>query len=93
MHLARRASASDLPPCRAPAPALAAAAGDVWYCAGQSNMWLPMSYSYHRNFSISNITAGNYDNIRLMAGNSQAGTFHPWMTAKQASKGAVVDKR
>ena len=56
-------------------------------------MWLPMSYSYHRNFSISNITAGNYDNIRLMAGNSQAGTFHPWMTAKQASKGAVVDTR
>jgi len=52
-----------------------------------------MSYSYHRNFSISNITAGNYDNIRLMAGNSQAGTFHPWMTAKQAIKGAVVDKR
>merc|ERR1719195_1063467 len=25
--------------------------GDVWYCAGQSNMWLPMMYTYHRNES------------------------------------------
>ena len=23
--------------------------GDVWYCAGQSNMWLPLKYTYARN--------------------------------------------
>ena len=47
--------------------------GDVWYCAGQSNMWLPVFYSYSRNDSLANITAGKYDNIRLMAGDSQHG--------------------
>eukprot|EP00729_Bicosta_minor_P002694 gene2694-25465_t len=58
--------------------------GDVWYCAGQSNMWLPLSYTYHRNETVGNITEGKLDNIRLMAGNSQSGTFHPWQTSKQS---------
>ena len=58
--------------------------GDVWYCSGQSNMWLPMEYSFSRNLSVANISMGNLDNVRLMAGNSQAATFHPWMTAKQS---------
>lgn len=58
--------------------------GDVWYCAGQSNMWLPLHYTYSRNHTVANISAGAYDNIRLMAGDSQKGTMWPWKTAKQA---------
>jgi hypothetical protein len=44
--------------------------GDVWYCTGQSNMWLPVLHTFTRNESAGNITAGNYNNIRVMAGGS-----------------------
>ena len=58
--------------------------GDVWYCSGQSNMWLPMHFTYSRNFTVANITAGKYSNIRLMAGDSQHSNTHPWRSAKDA---------
>lgn len=58
--------------------------GDVWYCAGQSNMWLPLHYTYSRNYTVANISQGHFDNIRLMAGDSQRGTSFPWKTARQA---------
>lgn len=58
--------------------------GDVWYCAGQSNMWLPLLHTFSRNYTVANITSGKRDNIRLMAGNSQSTPFNPWMTSKQA---------
>ena len=51
---------------------------------GQSNMWLPLRYSYSRNLSVSNISAGHLDNVRLMAGDSQRGTSFPWRTARQS---------
>ena len=44
--------------------------GDVWYCTGQSNMWLPVLHTYQRNETARNITAGKYGNLRLMAGGS-----------------------
>ena len=58
--------------------------GDVFYCSGQSNMWLPLHYTYARNDTVEAIRAGKYDNLRLMAGDSQRSPYHPWKTAKQA---------
>ena len=44
--------------------------GDMWYCSGQSNMWLPVSSSFSRNQTVAAIKSGKYTNIRLMAGSS-----------------------
>jgi len=44
--------------------------GDVWYCTGQSNMWLPVLHTYWRNETARNISLGTYANLRLMAGAS-----------------------
>jgi hypothetical protein len=56
----------------------------VWYCSGQSNMWLPMGFSYSRNYTAANISSGKFSNIRLMAGDSQHANAWPWATAKDA---------
>ena len=45
--------------------------GDVYYCAGQSNMWLPLGNTLTRNATVSALAKGEYRNIRLMAGDSQ----------------------
>ena len=45
--------------------------GDVWLCAGQSNMWLPLSHTFHRNHSIAAVQRGHLRNVRLTCGNSQ----------------------
>lgn len=74
--------------------------GDVWYCSGQSNMWLPLEFTFSRNDAIASIQNGKYRNIRIMAGDSgnvpygKGGTWNPgygnkdgsnpWMTALQA---------
>lgn len=52
--------------------------GDIWFCSGQSNMGLPLQYTFDRNTSIQAILQiGNnstqhsnhrYNNIRIMAG-------------------------
>jgi hypothetical protein len=42
--------------------------GDVYVCAGQSNMQLMLDYTFERNASIAAIRGGNYSNIRLFAG-------------------------
>ena len=47
-------------------------------------MWLPLFHTFSRNYTVGNITAGKYSNIRLMAGNSQSATTFPWMTAAQS---------
>ena len=44
--------------------------GDMWYCTGQSNMWLPVLHTYWRNETARNISLGKYTNIRMMAGGS-----------------------
>ena len=44
--------------------------GDVWICAGQSNMALPLRNTYHRNESVQRISEGWYDNVRLACGES-----------------------
>jgi sialate O-acetylesterase len=59
--------------------------GDMWYCSGQSNMWLPVQFSFSRNKSVAAIAAGKYNNIRGMfspsADTPQKGL---WKTAQQA---------
>jgi len=44
--------------------------GDVWYCSGQSNMWLPLLNTFSRNDTVQAIRDGKYHNIRIMAGHS-----------------------
>ena len=47
--------------------------GDVYICSGQSNMWLPVHFSYSRNATFNSWLEGKYHNIRLanMPKNSQ----------------------
>ena len=42
--------------------------GDVILCSGQSNMWLPLWFTYERNATLASVLAGNYSNIRLWRG-------------------------
>jgi len=39
--------------------------GDVWYCTGQSNMWLPLKNTFDRNASLAALLAGKYSNLRF----------------------------
>ena len=38
--------------------------GDVWFCSGQSNMWLVMHFDTSRNVTYDKIMQGKYSNIR-----------------------------
>ena len=60
--------------------------GDVWYCAGQSNMALPLENTMSRNSSLKAILSGKYNNIRVaqIAGNMNPEM--PWKTIAQAVK-------
>ena len=42
--------------------------GDVIFCAGQSNMWLPLWFTFERNLTTARVLAGAYDNIRIWRG-------------------------
>ena len=42
----------------------------MWYCSGQSNMWLPVDHSLTRNDTVASINAGKFTNIRGMFGGS-----------------------
>lgn len=57
---------------------------DLTWFVRQSNMWLPMLHTFSRNYTVANISAGKYSNIRLMAGDSQQSATFPWMTAAQS---------
>jgi hypothetical protein len=39
--------------------------GEVWFCAGQSNMWLPMHFSLSRNRTYDALRQGRLKNIRM----------------------------
>ena len=48
-------------------------------------MWLPLTYTFTRNKSVDALKQGKFENIRLMAGDSQEGAVNnPWMTAQHA---------
>lgn len=78
--------------------------GDVWFCSGQSNMWLQVLHTFSRNESANNITNGRYNNIRIMAGSSGSVPYaswppkygngtgsNPWLSALQAVPAGCVD--
>jgi len=59
--------------------------GDMWYCTGQSNMWLPLKYSFSRNETVDAIAAGKYANIRgMFSPSATTPTAGLWKTAQQA---------
>jgi sialate O-acetylesterase len=65
--------------------------GDVFFCFGQSNLWLQLRYTYARNSTKAAIATGAYDNIRLMSGDSQVNgitpttiPIHPWRRIRDA---------
>ena len=78
--------------------------GDVYLCSGQSNLWLPVANTFHRNESALNISAGAFQNVRMMAGSSShvpyaawppaygsgARASNPWMTATAAAPAGCV---
>ena len=66
--------------------------GDVFFCHGQSNQWLPMKFTYAFNSSLAALQTGKYDSIRIMAGDSQSEGLspsypptHPWRTLRDAA--------
>lgn len=80
--------------------------GDVWYCSGQSNAWLPTLHTFSRNESAANASAGILGNVRVMAGSSGSvpyaswpnkyggvGGSNPWMTAADYAPAGCVDKQ
>ena len=73
--------------CTGPSTATLAHAtfGDMWYCSGQSNMWLPVQYSFSRNETVAAIKTGKYSNIRgMMSPSATTPATGKWMTAQQA---------
>ena len=59
--------------------------GDMWYCTGQSNMWLPVQYSFSRNRTVAAIAGGKYANIRgMFSPSATTPTAGLWKTAAQA---------
>merc|ERR1719384_329337 len=52
--------------------------GDVWYCAGQSNMALPLQHTFMRNASRDAIEAGKYANIRIHGIKGNMNPDLPW---------------
>ena len=60
--------------------------GDVWFCAGQSNMALPLRYTFNRNTSLAKVQRGEYDNIRIYGRKSHMTEDQPWQLVKDAAK-------
>jgi hypothetical protein len=62
--------------------------GDVWYCAGQSNMALPLIHTISRNSSRAAILAGKYADLRI---HGMVGNMNPqqnWTTVHAAAVAA-----
>ena len=68
--------------------------GDVWYCAGQSNMALPLQYSYARNATLREIQQGAYGvagaDIRVTGLKGNMNADQPWITVGDAAMAATV---
>lgn len=45
--------------------------GDIFFCAGQSNAWLPLWFTFERNATTAKVAAGGYSNLRLWRGGLQ----------------------
>ncbi|KAL1522247.1 hypothetical protein AB1Y20_017244 [Prymnesium parvum] len=76
--------------------------GDVWVCAGQSNMRLPLTHTFARHQSLSSVLSGAYDNIRLPCGDSdevslletsgQPAHFPAWRKASDCATNSSTDR-
>ena len=66
--------------------------GDVWYCAGQSNMALSMLHSFNRNKTRDAIVAGKYANIRIHGMEGNMNPPQPWATLQQAQATTPLPK-
>merc|ERR550532_1516382 len=58
--------------------------GDVWYCAGQSNMALPLQHTFSRNLSRDAIMSGHYKNIRIHGLHGNMNPDTPWTKVEDA---------
>ena len=58
--------------------------GQVWYCAGQSNMALPLLHTFSRNLSVAAINSGKYDNIRIKGSKGNMNSDQAWTRLKDA---------
>jgi hypothetical protein len=54
--------------------------GDVWFCSGQSNMWLPVHYTFTRNATFEAVRKGKYRNIRMFTAPRNAQPDDAWPT-------------
>ena len=61
--------------------------GDVWYCSGQSNMALPVQYTYNRNASIAAIKRGKGPTLRITGLTGNMNKDQPWVTIEDAAGG------
>eukprot|EP00928_Gymnodinium_smaydae_P062080 TRINITY_DN46016_c0_g1_i1.p1 TRINITY_DN46016_c0_g1~~TRINITY_DN46016_c0_g1_i1.p1 ORF type:complete len:801 (-),score=129.37 TRINITY_DN46016_c0_g1_i1:4-2379(-) len=52
--------------------------GDVWFCSGQSNMWLPMHFAFSRNRTYDAVRKGKYRNIRMFTADWNAQPDAAW---------------
>lgn len=58
--------------------------GAVWYCAGQSNMALPLLHTFSRNLSMNAINAGKYSNVRIHGKKGNMNVDQNWTSVKGA---------
>eukprot|EP01045_Picozoa_sp_COSAG04_P000963 COSAG04_NODE_28_length_36566_cov_70.886665_21_plen_283_part_00 len=68
--------------------------GDVVYCSGQSNMWLPLLHTLTRNDTLASLAAGKYANIRsakppVSVGADQM-TWHLWCLTACRCRGRLM---
>ena len=62
--------------------------GDVWYCAGQSNMALPLQFTYARNATYAAIKRGALGDVRLFGLKGNMNEDRAWVRALDAAGGA-----
>lgn len=61
--------------------------GDVWYCSGQSNMALPLKFTYARNASIEAIKAGKLAGMRITGLQGNMNEDLSWTRIEDAAGG------
>eukprot|EP00755_Sulcionema_specki_P029137 Sspe_Gene.91491::Locus_63007_Transcript_1_1_Confidence_1.000_Length_1105::g.91491::m.91491/K05970/SIAE; sialate O-acetylesterase len=59
--------------------------GDVYFCSGQSNMELPMHYTYTRDLRTKEVLAGKYANIRTFLYKGKTELTPQWTTTVGAT--------
>ena len=62
--------------------------GDVWYCAGQSNMALPFQHTYARNSTLAAIKKGTLGDIRITGLKGNMNADQSWIKLVDAAGGA-----